>query len=124
MPAGTTAPGADDNASGSAAVIEAARIFSNYTFPFTIVYAIWDEEERGESGSRYYAQQAYNAGDSIVGVINLDMIAYDSDSDNVAEIHTRPIAYSVSLKDKMLQVNTTYSLGVSINVINPGMCIK
>ena len=33
MPSGTTAPGADDNASGTAAVIEAARIFSNYSFP-------------------------------------------------------------------------------------------
>ncbi|MDZ7625634.1 MAG: hypothetical protein U5J96_14475 [Ignavibacteriaceae bacterium] len=32
------APGADDNGSGTAAVIEAARIFSNYTFPFTIIY--------------------------------------------------------------------------------------
>jgi len=121
MPTGTTAPGADDNASGTAAVIEAARVFSNYLFPFTIIYALFDEEEQGLVGSAYFALQAYNAGDSIIGVINLDMIAYDSNNDNVAEIHTRPIAYSVALKDKMVQTNTTYSLGASLNVINPGL---
>jgi hypothetical protein len=121
MPSGTTAPGADDNGSGTAAVIEAARIFKNYSFPFTIIYALWDEEEQGLVGSAYYAQQAANAGDSIVGVINLDMIAYDSNNDNVAEIHTRPIAYSVALKDKMVEVNSTYNIGVSLSIINPGL---
>lgn len=120
MPSGTTAPGADDNASGTAAVIEAARILSNYSFPFTIVYALFDEEEQGLVGSTYYAQQAYNAGDSIIGVINLDMIAYDSNNDNVAEIHTRPITFSIELKDKMIHVNSTYNLGVILNVKNPG----
>ena len=120
MPSGTTAPGADDNASGTAAVIEAARIFSNYSFPFTIVYALFDEEEQGLIGSAYYAQQAYNAGDSIIGVINLDMIAYDSNNDNVAEIHTRPIAFSIALTNKMVIVNSTYNLGVVLNIKNPG----
>ena len=72
MPSGTTAPGADDNASGTAAVIEAARIFSQNDFPFTIIYALWDEEEQGLIGSEYYATQAQSAGDSILGVINMD----------------------------------------------------
>ena len=112
MPSGTTAPGADDNASGTAAVIEAARIFTQYNSKYTIIYALWDEEEQGLIGSAYYASQAYNAGDSIMGVINMDMIAYDSNSDNIAEIHTRPIANSIALKDKMLQVNTLYGIGL------------
>ena len=120
MPSGTTAPGADDNGSGTAAVIEAARIFKNISFPFTIIYALWDEEEQGLVGSAYFAQQAAIAGDSLVGVINLDMIAYDSDNDNVAEIHTRPIAFSIALKDKMVNVNSTYNLGVALNIKNPG----
>lgn len=121
MPSGTTAPGADDNGSGTAAVIEAARIFSNYTFPFTIVYALWDEEEQGLVGSAYYAQQAANAGDSILGVLNMDMIAWDSNNDSVAELHVRPIANSMTLKDKMVEVNSTYNIGVNINIINPGL---
>ena len=120
MPSGTTAPGADDNASGTAAVLEAARILRNYSFPFTIVYALWDEEEQGLIGSEYYAEQASLAGDSIMGVINLDMIAWDSNNDSKAEIHTRPIGSSNLITSKMYEVNTTYGLGVVLSTINPG----
>jgi len=120
MPNGTIAPGADDNASGTAAVIEAARIFSNYSFPYTLVYALWDEEETGLVGSNYFATQAATNGDSILGVINLDMIAWDSDSNDVAEIHTNNTTSSLYLADKLTDVNTEYNIGVSLNVINPG----
>ena len=120
MPSGTTAPGADDNASGTAAVLEAARIFTQYSSKYTIIYALWDEEEQGLVGSNYYAQQAALAGDSIMGVINMDMTAYDSDNDNVVEIHVRPIANSLALKDKVIEVNTNYTIGLTASVQNPG----
>jgi len=120
MPSGTTAPGADDNASGTAAVIEAARIFTQYDSKYTIIYGLWDEEEQGLIGSAYFALQASNAGDSIMGVINLDMISWDSNSDGQAEIHTRPIASSISLKDNMVQINSLYNVGLTLSVINPG----
>lgn len=120
MPSGTTAPGADDNASGTAAVLEAARIFTQYNSKYTIIYALWDEEEQGLIGSTYYAQQAALAADSIMGVINMDMTAYDSDNDNVVEIHVRPIANSLSLKDKVIETNTLYSIGLTTSVRNPG----
>ena len=116
-PAGTTAPGADDNGSGTAAVIEAARIFSQYSFPFTIVYALWDEEEQGLVGSSYYASQAANAGDSILGVINLDMIAYDGNNDGNADVHTSSIANTNSIKDKMLEVNLDYGINLDLDVV-------
>jgi hypothetical protein len=119
-PTGPIAPGADDNASGSAAVIEAARIFSQYNSKYTIIYALWDEEEDYLLGSAYYAQQAAFAGDSIMGVINMDMTAYDSDLDNVGEIHTNSFASSQNLKNKMVEVNTTYSIGITPSIINPG----
>ena len=117
MPTGTTAPGADDNGSGTAAVIEAARIFSQYSFPFTIVYALWDEEEQGLVGSEYYATQAANAGDSILGVINMDMIAYDGNGDGNADVHTSSIANTTSLKDKMLEVNLVYGINLDLDVV-------
>jgi acetylornithine deacetylase/succinyl-diaminopimelate desuccinylase-like protein len=113
MPSGTTAPGADDNASGTAAVLEAARILTQYSFPFTIMYALWDEEEQGLIGSAYFANQASAAGDSILGVINLDMIAYDSNNDGKFEIHTRSVGTSLELKDEILDVNTTYNIGIT-----------
>jgi hypothetical protein len=120
MPSGTTAPGADDNASGTAAVIEAVRIFTQYGSKYSIIYALWDEEEQGLIGSAYYAQQAANSGDSIMGVINLDMIAYDSNSNNFADLHTKSVGTSIFLKDKMVEVNNLYNLGLVIDVINPG----
>jgi len=120
MPSGSVAPGADDNASGTAAVLEAARIFTQYASKYTIVYALWDEEEQGLIGSAYYAQQAAIAGDSIMGVINMDMIAWDSDNDNVVEIHVRPYANSLALKDQVIAVNTNYSVGLATSVENPG----
>jgi len=117
MPSGTIAPGADDNASGTAAVIEAARVFSQYDFPFTIVYALWDEEEQGLIGSEYYATQAQNAGDSILGVINLDMIAWDSDNDGSADIHNSSVANTSEIKDKMLEVNLLYGINLDLDVV-------
>ncbi len=120
MPSGSLAPGADDNASGTAAVIEAARILSNYSFPYTIVYALWDEEEQGLVGSKYYATQAANAGDSILGVINLDMIAYDGNNDGKFDIHTRSVGSSLQLKDEILDVNATYNIGLTSIIKNPG----
>ena len=120
MPSGTTAPGADDNASGTAAVLEAARIISQYISEYTIIYALWDEEEQGLVGSNYYASLAAAAGDSILGVVNLDMIAWDSNSDNIADLHTRSVGTSLYLKDKMVEVNTLYNLGLNIHIKNPG----
>uniref|UniRef100_A0A7V2ZME3 M28 family peptidase n=1 Tax=Ignavibacterium album TaxID=591197 RepID=A0A7V2ZME3_9BACT len=120
MPSGSIAPGADDNASGTAAVIEAARILSQYSFPFTIVYALWDEEEQGLVGSNYYATQARNVNDSIVGVVNLDMIAYDSNNDGIVNIHNRSVANSVELYQKMVEVNSQYGINLGIVSYNPG----
>ena len=57
MPSGSVAPGADDNGSGTAAVLEAARIFTQYDSKYTIIYALWDEEERGLYGSAYYGKK-------------------------------------------------------------------
>lgn len=72
----TLAPGADDNASGTAAVLEAARIIASYPLDFTVRFIAFSAEEWGLYGSRAYATAAGLAGESIVGVINLDMIAY------------------------------------------------
>jgi hypothetical protein len=120
MPSGSVAPGADDNASGTAAVLEAARVFSTRSFPYTIIYALWDEEEQGLVGAEYYAGQAASNGDSLLGVINLDMIAWDSDNDGNADINIRAVANSYDLRDKMLECNPLYGINLDLDVINPG----
>ena len=74
--------GADDNASGVAAVLEIARVLAEVPSPRTLVIVCWDEEELGLVGSRDYATRASEAEEPIVGVFNLDMIAYKSDEPN------------------------------------------
>ncbi len=78
-------PGADDNASGTVAVLETARVLlqMGYQPEKTIVFLTTAAEELmnfGDAGSRYYAEQASLAGRNIWGVINNDMIAYDNGS--------------------------------------------
>ena len=70
------APGADDNASGTAGVIEIARILSQYEFERSIIYIAFAAEEVGLIGSRMYASRARNEGKRILGYFNLDMIGY------------------------------------------------
>lgn len=68
-------PGADDNASGVAAVLEAARILSQYAFERTILFIGFDREEDGLIGSYGYATT--HASDDIRGMLSLDMIAFN-----------------------------------------------
>ena len=70
----TDAPGANDNASGMAGTIEAARILTKYKFPASIVYAGLSGEEQGLFGGRYMARVAREEGWEIIGVLNNDMI--------------------------------------------------
>ncbi|MGQ9811293.1 MAG: YCF48-related protein [bacterium] len=70
------APGADDNASGTAAVLEAARILSGYSFDRVIKFVCFSGEEQGLFGSGEYATDAKFSGADISGVLNFDMIAY------------------------------------------------
>lgn len=120
MPNLPIAPAADDDGSGVGAVLEAARILSQYEFEYTIVYAIWDEEEQGLVGSNAYADLAEANGDSLMGVINMDAIAWDSDNDDAAMIHVRPIGTSLQLSDSIQSVNTTYGINLNLAITNPG----
>lgn len=70
------APGADDNGSGTASVIEAARAMQIQKFEYSVRYIAFSGEEFGLYGSEYYAPWARSQGDSIIGVFNADMIAY------------------------------------------------
>ena len=72
----TLAPGADDNASGVAAVMEAARILARYPTDYTVRFLAFSGEEQGLFGSSAYALAAEQTDQRIVGVVNLDMIAY------------------------------------------------
>ncbi len=114
---------ADDNATGTAAVLETARILSQYCTDNTIVYALWDEEEIGLVGSADYAEKAKNNGDNILGVINMDMIGYDKNQNDDVHIHARDVANSVDLQNTAIAVLNDHSskIGLTSNPVNPGI---
>lgn len=111
---------ADDNGSGSSAVLEAARIFSELQFEYSIIYALWDEEEIGLIGSDYYASLAASNGDVIHAVINMDMISWDGDLDMAAEVHSSELAGSNDLANYILDINELYNIELNPSIQLPG----
>jgi len=111
---------ADDNASGTATVLEAARILKDISTPYSVIFALWDEEEIGLLGSKYYAQDAMMNYMDIKGVINIDMIGWDGNNDGLVEIHSKNVGSSQSIASAMDNINSLYSLQLDPNIINPG----
>jgi hypothetical protein len=74
MDSSQDAPGANDDGSGTAAVIEAARVLSRYKFPATIVYAVLSGEEQGLYGGRLLAKTAKERGWQVEAQLNNDII--------------------------------------------------
>jgi len=77
----SSAPGANDNATGVAAVVETARILRNYNFASTIKFICFSGEEQIMLGSKCYAYEASWRGDHISAVLNFDMIGCRISSD-------------------------------------------
>ncbi|MBR3388578.1 MAG: M28 family peptidase [Bacteroidales bacterium] len=71
-----TCPGADDNATGVASVLESARILTQYEFEYSIVYCAYGCEEMGLYGSEAYASRCQQEGMDIIGYFNNDMNGY------------------------------------------------
>jgi hypothetical protein len=90
----TDVPGGDDNASGTASVLEAARVLSQYQFKSTIRFIAWGGEEGWMQGSWDYVRNVVKknsdpAHQSVAGVLNMDMIlrpGWDSQPDHVKDL--------------------------------------
>jgi len=74
-------PGADDDASGTACVIECARLMNTKQFEYTVKFVAFGAEEQGLIGSEAFAAAAASAGEEIVGAIAVDMIGYVAPGD-------------------------------------------
>ncbi|MFH1745406.1 MAG: M28 family peptidase, partial [Planctomycetota bacterium] len=83
-------PGADDDASGVALMLEVARIVSQYDSAYTIRFIAFDREEQGLIGSNAYVDDHF--GDDILGMVQADMVAYDPDTNNALIYgHANPV---------------------------------
>lgn len=82
------APGANDNASGMAGTLEAARVLSKYTFENSIIYVGLSGEEQGLFGGKGLAAYAKEQGWEIIGIMNNDMIGNIEGVDGVIDNRT------------------------------------
>lgn len=83
MYGGNNAPGADDNATGVASVLESARIMTQYEFEYSIIYCAYGAEEEGLYGSEAYASRCQQEGMDIIGYFNNDMNGYLNPGDDI-----------------------------------------
>ncbi len=106
-------PGADDNASGCAVVLEAARVMRHHTFRHTLRFVLFGGEERGLLGSRAYAEQ--HEEDSIRAVVNCDMLLWDGNGNMNMQIHRMPNEggqRSTDLAEYITAVDVAYNTDV------------
>ena len=85
MNANAFEPGANDDGSGSAAVLEAARVLSKHKFPGTIVYSLDSGEEQGLYGAKVIAAYAKAQGWNVIANLNNDIIGNSCGSDGVCD---------------------------------------
>ena len=83
MYGGGNCPGADDNATGVASVLESARIMTQYEFEYSIIYCAYGCEEMGLYGSEAYASRCQSQGMDIIGYFNNDMNGYLNPGDEI-----------------------------------------
>ena len=116
MPSSGAAPGADDNASGSAMVTALAEAMSCYSFSRTVKFLAVTGEEFGLYGSDYYAAQAQAAGENIVAVLNGDMIGWEGDGSPAAEdLDINTNSGSAWLGTLMSEAADQYGTGLVVN---------
>ncbi|MEW6069235.1 MAG: M20/M25/M40 family metallo-hydrolase [Candidatus Thermoplasmatota archaeon] len=78
--ANAPAPGANDDASGVAVVLECARVLANYKTNATVMFVAFGCEEQGMVGSEAFAQKLASENKTVIGMINLDMVGYPHNS--------------------------------------------
>lgn len=104
----TDAPGANDNASGMAGTIEAARVLSKYKFENSIIYLGLSGEEQGLFGGAGFAKYAKDQNWEIIGVLNNDMIGNIEGVDGVIDnrtfrIFSEPVPPTETERERLLR---------------------
>ena len=115
-------PGADDNATGVAALFEIARILSDpangFTSAYTIKFVAFGAEESGPAysgahhGSINYAKKCKLRGDLVEGMVSIDMIGYNNNFNYQAIVSN---TNSLFFAQKFAEANTLFSTGLTLN---------
>ena len=110
-----SAPGANDNGTGVAALLEAVRIFSTMKFERTLKVIFFSGEENFQQGSKAYAEQ--HAEDNITAVLNMDMFGTDKDGDRCFEMYVGELPGSQKIADLLLRTIQEYQLNLKADYL-------
>ncbi len=112
------APGADDNATGVAAVMEAARVLSPLDLPFDLEFVLFSAEELGRLGSIHYVKLCdADCADRHLGVINADMIGYSGNGTGASVMSDFRSGW---LADMIIEYASITDPSLEISLIKPG----
>ncbi|MFH1699633.1 MAG: M28 family peptidase [Candidatus Zixiibacteriota bacterium] len=92
-------PGADDNGSGTCGVLEVARILKDVDTDLTFIFSLYSGEEQGLHGSWHYANDAKGRGDSIVYMLNMDMIGHYENNNDASLYYGSQMEYTYLWQD-------------------------
>ena len=106
------APGANDDASGTAAVLEMARVMARYKFDATVVFMTVPGEEQGLLGATYFAEQAKKNNMDIEGMFTNDIVGNSLGGNGVRDPHTvRVFSEGVPSNETPQEATTRRSVG-------------
>lgn len=108
------APGADDDGSGTAALMECARVMSKHSFPATIIFSAVSGEEQGLLGSAYMSEKAKKENWNIEAVLNNDIMGSNNSNETNIIDNTRVRVFSEGLPAYETEKN-------AINIRNLGL---
>jgi len=111
------APGADDNASGAAGLLEAATVLRHYRFDRTLHLVWFSGEEQNLKGSEHFVVDYADWLPEIISIVNLDMFAFDWDNDRCFEIHTGALSGSQQIGGCLKSVIESYDLDLAFDYI-------
>ncbi len=105
-------PGANDDGSGTVAVLAAAFALSQFDFKRTVKFVTFSGEENGLLGSQAYTKEAYERNEDILIEVNADMVGHDEGSKKMTVTATEDVGWVAEL---FKSLNTNYSIGLTVN---------
>lgn len=101
------APGADDNASGTVATMEIARIITQNPLPVTVIFIAFGQEEQGLIGSYHFAEYLYDQETYLELMLNADMIGHSVDADT--DVAVKGASSAIHFVEIMMDMANTYT---------------
>lgn len=106
--------GADDNATGVAALLETARVTQGRSFPRTLALACWDQEEDGLLGAKAYALRARQNDESIVVMYSLEMLGFKTTAPNTQAV---PAGIDILFPEQYAELEAAGFVGDFLTII-------